>query len=58
MPGNLPSILYKLDILLRDLEICIEQSKSLIAESNALIEAVRHTRGGESSSRETCKTSE
>ena len=48
-------IIQKLDILLRDLQTCIEHSKTLIAESTALIEAAKGRRDGNGSGRENHK---
>jgi hypothetical protein len=44
-------ITQKLDVVLKDLQTSIEHSKILIAESTALIDAVKQKRNGKGSSR-------
>ena len=55
MPTEPASIIQKLDILVKDLQTCIEHSKTLIAESTALIDAVKGKLNGNGPGREAHK---
>ena len=58
MPPDPALIIQKLDVLLKDLQTSIEHSRILVAESAALIEAVKHKRNGKGFSRNTEKETE
>ena len=51
MPADPALIIQKLDVVLKDVQASIEHSKILIAESTALIDAVKQKRNGKASIR-------